>query len=102
MIQILSAYEVYPNKAGYKDNGCSKEAAAKIDVKLSALQAAVLDALCCHSEGATADEVALTAGILRDTAKARLTELKIKGKVKKTKRRGKTLTGGNCSIWEIV
>ncbi len=101
MLTIHSAREIYPNKAGYKDNDCSKEAASKINRTLRARQEEVLNVLKTHSNGLSSEQIASLIGRPSLSIKPRLSELKELGLVRKSGRRGKTELGGACTIWEI-
>lgn len=101
-VKLISIGGKYPRSAGYKDEECSKEAAKKVNPKLRDRQKQVLRALAEAKGGATIDEVAETLNLHRDAIKPRFSELKELGYIRKTGRKGKTVLGGVCAIWELT
>jgi hypothetical protein len=101
MLTIKSIKEIYPNAAGHKGGGASKEAAERINPKRGILHERVKDALRLAETPLTAEEVARLGGMSIPTAKARLSELKNDGEVLKLDERGVTELGGSCHKWAL-
>lgn len=97
-----SKIRAYNGRAGFRDDNTSREAASKIDAKLKPLQKTVYEAFKAFPSGAHPDMIAQHTGIDRQTVKSRFTELTDAGLLVKTKRRGKTIKGSACAIWEAV
>lgn len=88
-----------PSTAGYKNKTTSKEAAKKIEPKLSGLRADVLGYIIKQGDtGATGTEISKALGMLLYTAKPRCSELRDGGLIVDS---GRTRDNGNGSP-EIV
>lgn len=67
------------------------------------LQSRVLDYVTrCAATGATCDEVETGMGLLHQTAAARLRELELAGRVRKTEQRRKTRSGRSATVYRAV
>lgn len=89
----------YPDQPGFQNTDTSKAAAESVKSKAPALRKQVLEALCNHVFGATPDTIAneLNESIL--SIRPRITELKLKGLIEDSGRRGKTDMGKASIIW---
>jgi len=93
----------YPDVAGFKSYGTSKDAADAITEKLGELQAAVLRWLDMQgAHGGTPDECARDLNMPLLTARPRFTELKLKGLIiPLPNRRGITECGRKSQVYAM-
>jgi hypothetical protein len=90
----------YPDTPGYQPTDTSKAAAESMEPHVTRLAGLVLDYL--KFRGArTCEEVEQGLGFRRSTASARITELKLKGKIEDTGERRPTESGRKAIVWRV-
>jgi hypothetical protein len=93
----------YPNSAGYKDQGTSRDAARSINPNLNRLQQDVLAAIVDRgAAGATADEIADGMSLSILTVRPRVSELGALDLVYKTTKRRPNASGRMAAVWRAV
>lgn len=92
----------YPESAGYKTVGTSKDAARTVKGDASILRERAYNALAEAKEGLTADQVAQTIGRDRLAVRPRLSELAKMGRIARTGERRQNESGLFAAVWRIV
>lgn len=96
------AYLGYPNNPGYQAQETSRQAALEIAPKAKQIRNLVLKALQNHAMGATPDTIAEELRLSILSVRPRFTELKLKGKIADSGRRGKTDSGKSSIVWIAI
>jgi len=91
---------LYNGMPGYKEKETSKEAAHKIEGRAERLRRLALELI--TQDALTADEVASILGEAVLAIRPRITELIKAGKIRKSGRRGKNISGMSAHILEAV
>jgi|SRR5262245_22068771 len=89
----------YPEAAGWKAPGPSREAAKTVDA--ATIRGQVLTWLRAHGE-ATADEAAAALGYTPFTMRPRLTELKALGLIADSGARRRNQSGRRATVWRVT
>jgi hypothetical protein len=93
---------VYPLGAGSRRPETSRDAAARVNLTLADRQEQVYEAIKRRGElGATADEICLDLGRVRNSIAPRFTELKARGLLRIIGKRG-TPTGAQAHVYVVV
>lgn len=94
--------EGYPEEPGYKQEGPSAEAAAKVAGSAKALRTAVFSTLLRCGHGMTADQIAdnLRRSVL--SVRPRVSELRRLGMIRASGERGKNQSGMTATVWVVA
>lgn len=90
----------YPFAPGFKEVTTSKDAAAAVGGKASALRDSVVSTLQWHDR--TADEIATDLGVSVLSIRPRVSELHKQGLIEKTGKRRKNSSGMSAHVWRLV
>lgn len=95
-----SAFGVtYPDRAGYRENTTSRDAAKKADGRAGALRSRILELLMRHPAGLTSDETATMLGETVLSVRPRFSELRQLGHVERTGERRQNASGLNAHVF---
>lgn len=90
----------YPDAPGYSNPTTSKAAAESMEPHVTRLAAMVLERLRkCGPQ--TCEQVEIGLSLRRSTASARITELRLKGKIEDTGERRPTESGRKAIVWRV-
>ena len=89
--------DLYPNVPGYQPTDTSKAAAKSMEPHVTRIAGFVLERLRMYPQ--TCEEVEKGLGLRRSTASARITELRLKGKIEDTGERRPTESGRKAIVW---
>ncbi|MBV7408727.1 hypothetical protein [Maritimibacter sp. DP1N21-5] len=87
---------------GYRHTDTSEAAAQSAKTSAETLRARVLDVLAASAIPRSAEGIARSMGEHPASVKPRISELRNAGKVRDSKKRGRTDMGRSCILWELT